>query len=75
MNMIYYIRGLMEWKLHLPTGSRVKPYIDIHFEGGQISGYGVTPARYETDDPYIQKLIEESFWYKRGRIQKKKKKE
>lgn len=64
----YGVKGLMEWRLPLPTGSSAKKYIEIVFEGGQITGYGVAPARYSTDDPYIQHLIESSHWYDTGRI-------
>ncbi|MCH5214373.1 MAG: hypothetical protein J1E97_04210 [Muribaculaceae bacterium] len=71
MNQVTYgVRGLMEWQVMLPTGSLVKPFITINFTGGQLSGYGAAPARYTTADPYIQKLIETSYWYKAGRIVK-----
>ena len=64
----YGVRGLMEWSIHLPTGCAEKPYIEVHFEGGQLTGYGVAPARYSTADPYVQRLIENSRWFKTGRI-------
>ena len=65
----YIIWGLMECQFLFPTGSKAMPYITVNFEGGQISGYGVTPARYSTDDPYIQGLIEATQWYQKGRIE------
>ena len=70
MMVTYCVYGLMEWRLQLPTHREVMPYIDITFEGGQLTGYGVSPARYSTDDPYIQGLIEESRWFKNGRIRR-----
>ena len=56
----YGVKGLMDWVFALPTGCDEKPYIAVPFEGGQITGYGVAPARYTTSDPVIQKLIEAS---------------
>lgn len=65
--MTYAVRGLMEWRVNIPTGSAV-PYIPVLFEGGQVSGYGVTPARFTTDDPELARMIEATHWYKSGRI-------
>lgn len=64
----YAVRGLMELNLRLPTGSRIKPFIEVHFERGQITGYGVTPARYSTADPFVQRLIECNRLFLNGRI-------
>lgn len=66
--LTYGVNGLMEWMVYLPTGSTHKPYIPVCFEGGQISGYGIAPAKFTTSDPYIQQLIEQSEWYRRGKI-------
>lgn len=66
----YGVRGLMAWQLQLPTGWPAKPYITINFEGGQITGYGVAPARYSTADPLIKELIESSKWFKQGKIRR-----
>lgn len=68
----YGVRGFLEWELHLPTGYDVMPYISLKFEGGQITGYGVAPALYTTDDPVIQRLIEKSPWFyvKGDKVQK-----
>lgn len=64
----YYVKGLMEWQLELPTGSLTNPFITIPFEGGQISGYGVAPARFTTDDLFLQTLIEKSKWFIENKI-------
>lgn len=64
----YGARGLMEWQLELPTGNALLPYVKAHFEGGQITGYGVAPARFTTDCPMTQKAIEMSPMFKDNRI-------
>lgn len=64
----YAVRDLMEWRLMLPTGHEEKPYIEVAFEGGQITGYGVAPATFTTRDPFTQSLIESNPWFKAGRI-------
>lgn len=66
----YGINGLMEAVIELPTGSFLYPFMRIGFEGGQLTSYGVTPAKYTTEDSFIQKLIEESEWFEMGKIQK-----
>lgn len=58
----------MEWHLKLPIEGRKDEFLDIHFEGGQMTGYGVSPARYSTTDPFIQSQIENSVWYKKKKI-------
>ena len=64
----YGVRGLMSWRINLPTGYYAMPFVSVSFEGGQITGYGVSPARYTTDDTFIQNLIEQTAWYRNGRI-------
>ena len=64
----YGVYGLMEWQIHIPTGYSVKPFIVIHFEGGHVTGYGVAPALYSTSDPFIQRLIENTRWFKENKI-------
>lgn len=61
----YGVNSLMEWHLSLPCG-RMK--IHIEFTGGRGSGYCVLPARYSTHDPVVQKAIENSPHFKRGKI-------
>lgn len=64
---VYGVEGMMEWNALIPAG---RSTLRVHFSGGTISGYGVTPARYETDNVAICHLIENSFWYKIGKIRR-----
>lgn len=64
----YATRGLMELQLHLPTGSKLLPVVEISFTGGQITGYGVAPARFTTDEPAFQHLIESTRLFREGKI-------
>lgn len=64
----YGVNGLMEWWVDIPTGSKQKPMLKVRFEGGQITGYGVAPARFTTADPVVQHLIENSKYFRTGRI-------
>ena len=64
----YLMQGMMACTIELLTGLPQLPSIHISFEGGQITGYGVTPARYTTDSQGLQKLIEASPLFKCGRI-------
>lgn len=57
--------GLMEWHAILTAG---KAKVHVDFTGGALTGYGVTPAEYSTEDPFIQAVIENSSYYKTGRI-------
>ena len=68
MEKTYAVKGLMEWEINLPTGLKSRPYIRILFEGGQISGYGIAPARFTTADKRIQFLLENSPYYRNGKI-------
>lgn len=62
---IYGVRGLMEWHAVLMVGGHT---VEVDFTGGTLTGYGVTPARYATDDPVMQKLIEKSRHFQEGKI-------
>ena len=68
----YCVKGLMEWSLELPTNLPgdvpQKKYITVRFQGGQITGYGVSPARFSTPDPLTQRLIEATPQFKSGKI-------
>lgn len=59
----YGIRGFMEYQLKLPTGYQSLPLIELKFEGGQFTGFGVAPACLTTDDPILQKIIEGSYQF------------
>ena len=64
----YLMPGMMECMVELRTGTSLVPTVRVNFSGGQITGYGVTPARYTTADRGIQNLIEASPMFKSGRI-------
>lgn len=66
--VIFEIRGVTELQLQIPTGIERIPSVRIEFTGGQISGYGVTPARFVTKDPFIQRLIGKHPLYLKKRI-------
>lgn len=61
----YAVRGLVEWKASIPVG---RGKLIIHFTGGAFTAYGVTPAEYKTDNPAIQAIIENSAYFRNGRI-------
>lgn len=58
--------GLMEWVAVIKAG---KSKFSFHFSGGTLTGYGVTPAIFETDNELYQQVIEDSDFFKRGKIQ------
>ena len=61
----YGVTGLMEWHAVIPAG---QAKVHVHFSGGALTGYGITPAEYTTDDRMIQAVIENSPYYKKGKI-------
>lgn len=62
----YGVMGLMEWNAQIQSGN-VK--VHVNFTGGYENKWGVAPAVYSTDNPITQRLIENSFEFKSGRIQ------
>lgn len=56
---------LVDWVAQIKSGSAT---VRVHFSGGALTAYGVTPAEYTTSDPFIQKVIERSSYFKEGRI-------
>lgn len=56
---------LVDWVAQIKAGAAT---VRVHFTGGALTSYGVTPAEYTTDSPFIQKVIEQSRYYKEGRI-------
>lgn len=61
----YGAPGLVDWVAQIKAGAaRVR----VHFTGGALTSYGVTPAEYTTGDRFIQTLIERSNYYREGRI-------
>lgn len=61
----YGVEGYMDWQCEIPVG---RARAIVHFTGGAMTAYGVTPAEYSTGDPVRQKIIEGSAYFKQGRI-------
>lgn len=62
----YGVYGLMEWRPIIYAGrAKFTPY----FSGGTLNAYGVTPAKYTTSNILFQKIIENSEYFKGGRIE------
>ncbi|MCH5226059.1 MAG: hypothetical protein J1D77_08645 [Muribaculaceae bacterium] len=61
----YGARGLLEWKLALNVGGAI---VKIYFSGGSMGTNGVIPAKYSTESPAIQKMIEASEHFSTGKI-------
>lgn len=62
----YAVSGYMEFIASIPVypGKTVQ----LHFTGGKQNGFGVTPAKFTTADPVLQKIIEKSEQYRSGLI-------
>lgn len=56
---------LLDWVAQIEAGSAT---VRVHFTGGALTAYGITPAEYTTANPFIQKVIEQSSYFKEGRI-------
>lgn len=56
---------LVDWVAQIKIGYAT---VRVHFTGGAMTAYGVTPAEYTTTDRFIQTAIEKSDYYKSGRI-------
>jgi hypothetical protein len=61
----YGVRGYMEWVALIECG---KATVKVHFSGGSLTGYGVTPAEFTTQNPMTQAIIENSKEFKSGKI-------
>lgn len=61
----YGVSGLMDWTTQLKAG---KGCVTVHFTGGALTAYGVTPAKYQTSNEFFQRVIECSDDFKSGRI-------
>ena len=55
----------MEWVALIECG---KATVKVHFCGGSLTGYGVTPAEFTTQNPMTQAIIENSKEFKNGKI-------
>lgn len=65
MQKTYAARGLLDWQMAINVGGAI---IRICFSGGSMGGNGVIPARYSTDNPALQAIIESTPQYKSGKI-------
>lgn len=57
--------GMMEWMAQIPTPSGP---VSVSFTGGAVTGYGVRPATFSTDNEVLIHFIEMSPQMKAGRI-------
>ena len=56
----------MDWTTQIKVG---KGAVSVHFTGGALTAYGVTPAKFSTSNTFFQNVIENSEQFKSGRIQ------
>lgn len=61
----YGVSGLMDWTTQIKAG---KAMVTVHFTGGALTAYGVTPATYSTTDAFFQRVIEGSAQFRSGKI-------
>lgn len=61
----YAAPGLRDLRLRLRGDGCT---VAVDFAGGRTDGYTVTAATYTTDDPLVQRLIEESKAFATGKI-------
>lgn len=61
----YGVSGLMDWTTQIKAG---KGTVSVHFTGGALTAYGVTPAKFSTSNIFFQNIIENSEPFKSGRI-------
>lgn len=57
---------MTEWEILLPVAGRI---MKIPFSGGTISGTGIRPAAFTTQNEIIQFALENSLHFKSGRVQ------
>ena len=63
MKKTYAARGLLEWQMVIDVKGAL---LRICFSGGSMGTNGVLAARYVTDNPAIQKMIENSEQFRKG---------
>lgn len=61
----YGVADLIDWNARIPVG---KAAMSVHFTGGALTKYGVTPAEFTTTDPFTQRVIEDSEYFRTGKI-------
>lgn len=64
-SVTYGVTGLIDWNARIPVG---KAAMNVHFTGGALTKYGVTPAEFTTTDSFTQRVIEDSEYFRTGRI-------
>lgn len=66
MKKTYVLKGMIEaHKVFDAGGARIR----IHFTGGSLGSWGLSPARFTTSNPVLQKIIESSRLYKEKVVQ------
>ncbi len=65
MSKTYIAPGLLDLRLVLRAETA---WITVEFKGARASGYGEYAAKYTTDDPSLQYLIEQSPEFRSRRI-------
>lgn len=63
----YGVWGLMELNAVIPAG---RGTLHVHFTGGSVTGFGVVPAKFATSDPLVIHLIENSEYFRSGKIRR-----
>lgn len=63
---VYGAYNMTEWEILLPVAGRI---MKIPFSGGTISGTGIRPAAFTTQNEIIQFALENSLHFKSGRVQ------
>ena len=61
----YIAKGLLDFQMSVNVQGAI---IRICFSGGYMGPNGVVSARYSTDNPALQKIIEQSEHFKIGRV-------
>lgn len=61
----YEVKGMMEWHPEFRVG---RTRLQVSFTGGHLCGGAATAAAYETSDPVVQAVIEQSAPFRNGRI-------
>lgn len=61
----YGVSGLIDFTTQIKSG---KCSVSVHFTGGALTAYGVTPAKFSTSNPMFQHIIENSEQFKNNRI-------
>lgn len=64
-SVTYGVADLIDWNARIPVG---KASMNVHFTGGALTKYGVTPAEFTTADPFTQRVIEDSDYFRMGKI-------